>query len=296
MSFGGGPTIGAVHLRLRVYPETPGHFMRFRPMVRAFRYSGDRIQNLTDNVSHSMAATHALSIYASDAIYSFIPKNACSTMRYSLAIANGMIDGPKQFNWIHANNATFRASLRDLIRARYTFVILRDPFLRLASCYLDKMVELTEQAWRFQRLTNYAISPQQLTFRQFVTQLGPLLRSDHHWRPQIEFMVYQNYDDVFCLEDFSRCEATLKEEIGFIVYDARDLTKHGVEQFQIVASEDNYSDIKACDLFALKRSGRAPDLRKLYDNAIIDVIRNLYLRDIELYETACGRKTVFSDR
>ena len=56
---------------------------------RLFRYTRGNLQALVQNAAHQFAAQHALSIYAADAIYSFIPKNACSTMRYTLAIANG---------------------------------------------------------------------------------------------------------------------------------------------------------------------------------------------------------------
>ena len=87
-----------------------------------------------------MAASHALKIYKTGAIDTFIPKNACSTMRLSVAIANCCIADASGFEWIHNNNDTFRANLEDLIRATYTFVILRDPFVRLASCFLDKIV------------------------------------------------------------------------------------------------------------------------------------------------------------
>ena len=111
------------------------------PSPRLLRYTQGNLQALVQNAAHQFASQHALSFYAADAVYSFIPKNACSTMRYTVGMANGAIAGPEQFNWIHANNLTFRASLAELAKAKYTFVILRDPYLRVASCFLDKMVD-----------------------------------------------------------------------------------------------------------------------------------------------------------
>ncbi|TAL45777.1 MAG: hypothetical protein EPN89_11775, partial [Methylovulum sp.] len=82
--------------------------------TRPFKYSSASYVNLSKNQQHQFAQGHALRIYNSNSIYSFIPKNACSTMRVSLAIANGCIaDTDKldelDFNWIHNNNDTFRA-------------------------------------------------------------------------------------------------------------------------------------------------------------------------------------------
>ena len=51
---------------------------------------------LPQNIGHQFAARHALNIYKSSSIYSFIPKCACSTMRLSLAKANGLIDDVKK--------------------------------------------------------------------------------------------------------------------------------------------------------------------------------------------------------
>ena len=77
------------------------------PNRRLLRYASADIWALSQNAAHQGAARYALSLYALDAVYSFIPKNACSTLRYSLALANGVLSGPEQFNWIHTNNPTF---------------------------------------------------------------------------------------------------------------------------------------------------------------------------------------------
>ncbi|WP_373417475.1 sulfotransferase family 2 domain-containing protein, partial [Vibrio parahaemolyticus] len=72
-------------------------------------------------------------IYNSNSLYTFIPKVACSTMRYTVARENGCVTGLSQANWIHNNNQTFNATLSEALRTDYSFVILRCPFSRLAS-------------------------------------------------------------------------------------------------------------------------------------------------------------------
>jgi hypothetical protein len=262
-------------------------------LTRILRYSGASNAALAQNHLHAHAASFALSFYARDAVYSFIPKNACSTMRYSLALANGAIEGPSQFTWIHANNNTFRASLRELARAEYTFVILRDPFLRLASCFLDKIVDQTHVAFKLRELTNYARQPYDFTFREFVNLLPTYLRADEHWRPQVDFLVYKTYDDAFAFEAFPAAVKTLKKRIGLVVHDARGLTKHGADQYKTIKGDAGVADLPAFDLLALKRAGKAPPLVNFYDRKLIDLVAALYADDIALYRQWTGRKPAF---
>jgi hypothetical protein len=263
-------------------------------VTRVLRYASKTIQPLQHNSAHNFAANYALSIYPSDSVCSFIPKNACSTLRYSIAMANGVINGPQDFNWIHHNNVTFRASLRDLIKAKYTFVIIRDPFLRLTSCYLDKMVDQNDVAWFYHRLLQYARPPSELTFRQFVTQLSPHLRANEHWRPQIDFLIYTKYDEIFCHEDFVHIATVLLEKIDFTLHDTRVLSKHGTDRYLINASSQCFSDMNALELLCLKRSGTIPSLNAFYDDELIKLVHSLYHEDIQFYETFGNKKTVFS--
>ena len=263
------------------------------PSPRLLRYTYGNLQALAQNAAHQFAFQHALSIYAVDAVYSFIPKNACSTMRYTLAMANGAIAGPKHFNWIHTNNLTFRASLAELAKAKYTFVILRDPFRRIASCYLDKMVDQTTVAWTYHALTNYQTAPAMLTFREFVTNIKYRLRGNEHWRPQLDFLVYEHYDDIFCLEAFSDAATALRSRIGIHVQDARGITKHGSEQFRPLDGEEPFADKPAYEIAALKRAGRIPRTAQLYDASLIAEVGQTYAADIAFYTKTLKRACTF---
>ena len=263
------------------------------PSPRLLRYTYGNLQALAQNAAHQFASQHALSIYAADAVYSFIPKNACSTMRYTLAMANGAIAGPKHFNWIHTNNLTFRASLAELAKAKYTFVILRDPFRRIASCYLDKMVDQTTVAWTYHALTNYQTAPAMLTFREFVTNIKYRLRGNEHWRPQLDFLVYEHYDDIFCLETFSDAATALRSRIGLDVQDARRITKHGSEQFRPLDGEEPFADKPVYEIAALKRAGWIPRTAQLYDASLIAEVGQTYAADIAFYTKTIKRACTF---
>ena len=200
-------------------------------MIRFFRYSAANYNGLAQNPRHKFAHNHALNIYNADAIYSFIPKNACSTMRTSIAYANGCIEDVTDFNWIHKNNHTFTANLRDLVTAKYTFTVLRCPFSRLASSYMDKIVSRNSVAWNYYDLRDRKVELEDVSFHEFVKSMTtPKVKAGNiHWRPQSDFLVYKNYDDYFAMENFGEATKVLNDKIGLEVIDARKLTNHGVD-------------------------------------------------------------------
>ena len=157
--------------------------------MRVLNYATQTYGPLPNNPDHRFASSYALQFYASNAIYTFIPKNACSTLRLSLAIANGCIESTADFNWIHQNNQTFRADLPSLITASYTFTVLRCPYARLASVYLDKIVGRDLDAWNLLDLLKREIEIEALTFERFILSLTrpPIRRGNIHWRPQVDF-------------------------------------------------------------------------------------------------------------
>ena len=64
-----------------------------------------------------------LLIYSLEAVYSFIPKNACTSLRFSIAVSNGFLKEISDLHWIHENNDTFQPSKRETAIAKYTFVV-----------------------------------------------------------------------------------------------------------------------------------------------------------------------------
>lgn len=258
-------------------------------MPRLLRYSSGNYDNLVANGPHRFAQRHALSIYPSDAIYSFIPKNGCSTMRTSLAIANGCIAGSADFNWIHQNNDAFSASLAELAKARYTFTILRCPFARLLSVYLDKIVNRYPVAWRYLDLHRRAIDIEDVTFEFFVKSMSRehIRLGDIHWTPQARFLVYADYDDYFAFEEFPTLVAALKRNIGLEVVDARPLTRHATSGFRKLSRKEPFR-LAPLDLLGYRQRGSVPTLQGMYNDELVACVRRAYREDIALYKARIG--------
>ncbi|QOP42670.1 sulfotransferase family protein [Sulfurimonas sediminis] len=249
--------------------------------------------NFYQNYLFKFTGNHALMIYESDSVYTFIPKNACSTMRLSLAIVNGCIQEIKDYNWIHKNNNTFVADLGELIKAKYTFVILRDPFRRVASVYMDKIVDRTTEAWSLYDKLERKIELKEMSFKKFVELISRpgVFRSNIHWRPQIDFLMYQTYDDYFCLEDFAKAVPVIEEKANIKIYDARNLTKHGLDQYETV-NDKNFSTALPLELLNLKDEGYAPSYESLYDEELVDLVSKMYKDDLLLYTEKFGKENL----
>ena len=255
---------------------------------RLLRHVRQSLKPLGQNADHRFAAEHALVHYPSGSVCTFIPKNACSTLRVSLALAHGCIADPvTEWSWIHANNATFRATLAEIVKAPFTFVILRCPFARLASAFLDKIVSRNVEFWTLHRAEREAFAPHELTFRQFVQLIAKPgnLRLDLHWRPQVDFLVYENYDAWYAMERLDAAAGDIAARSGLQLVDARPLTRHTTTGQTEAATA---ADLSAGVLEQMKIEGRLPRHADLYDAALQEQVARLYRADIELYASRVG--------
>lgn len=261
---------------------------------RLLRYAGQSRLPLDQNTRHDWAVSHALCLYGAGAVYSFIPKNACSTMRVSLAVANGAIGADlENWTWIHANNQTFQASLRDLATARFTFTILRCPHARLSSVFLDKIVGRMPEFWQIFHELDDRLDPDAFSFRDFVgfvTRHPGRLKMNEHWRPQVDFLVYDDYDAWYAVEQMGAARDDLAERAGLSLVDARPLTRHGTDRFELL--QGAYADTPLTELAALQAQGQAPAHAALYDEALTDQVTRAYAADLALYRDRIGPETL----
>jgi hypothetical protein len=264
-------------------------------MNRTLRYARTLNVPLSDNMHHSFAAGQALAIYGNNAVYSFIPKNACSTLRYSIAIHNGYLKSGDDPHWIDNNNATLVADRRMLIECNYNFVVLRCPYRRLASAYLDKIVK-GDPYTRVLLAKSPSANDISVVTRQHIMSLSFFdfarlclaPRSgviDFHWLPQIRFLVYEEYDDWFSLEDFAAAADTLGAR-GLAIHDTRTLISHSTHHDSKVSG--NFARVPASDIALLRKDRKVPDYRSMYDDDIKAIVKSSYAADIQLYSEKIG--------
>lgn len=257
-----------------------------------------RAMPLHKNTTFQFARRHALAVYPQRAIYSFIPKNACSTLRFSVAVANGFLDPEADVDWIHFNNDTFVASQEFLSTCEYAFVVLRCPFRRVASTYLDKIVggerHVSDLMPKAERLFYRAFGRkslerrvQAMSFEDFLDRIAGQEREemDQHWRPQVDFLLFRDYDDYFALERFDEVRTRLQDR-GLPVLDTRRRLGHDTSALARV--EGDFARVPAIEIKRLKDQGEVPDYRSLYSDRAIKLVRDIYAEDIAFYRARFG--------
>ena len=233
------------------------------------------------NKLYTFSLAHTLSIYPLDAVYTFIPKNACSTLRYSIAIANGFLGNISDIDWIHQNNPTFISTQREVALASYTFVVLRCPYTRIASCFLNKIVD---EEFKFKDAMGNKVS---LNFHDFLSVIKSQHRTerDEHWTNQSDFLHYEKYDEYFSLESFSEAIKSLGAR-GFTVYDTRATLKHDLSNMKRV--DGDFSKMNEVELNKMKEAGCAPSYRSMFSDVEIELANDIYNDDINLYKSHFG--------
>ena len=242
---------------------------------------------IDSNEKHEFARKFSLIHLDSNSICTWIPKNSCSSLRYSIAIANGAISNLNDISWIHQNNKSFCASNKELLSAKYSFVVLRNPFKRILSFYFDKIChndDLNEDKSR--ELAHRVFSTTENTsFEDFVNTIAKspwLIDEDIHTRKQCDFLVYTQYDEYFSLEDYKDVPEFIHKKIGLELFDTRDansiFTTKGMKE-----SDKFTPNLSAADSLKLLQANIKPIPEKMYTLDMLSKIANIYFADILLY-------------
>jgi hypothetical protein len=122
-----------------------------------------------------------------------IPKNACSTLKRSLLIAEGVIDestnpGSSVHEMAKPYSIHEKAKLVRLEHSKTPVLIaLKDPLSRYASAYLDKLVLSYPNPEKFVLDMHKGRNISFLDFLLYVTRQQPQ-ELNEHWRPQSNFV------------------------------------------------------------------------------------------------------------
>ena len=243
------------------------------------------LSTISHNDLYNFSLKHTMSLYPLDIVYTFIPKNACSTLRYSVAIANEFLSNISDINWIHQNNETFIPTQRETICAKYTFVVLRCPFTRVASCFFDQIVG---GDFDFKDASGDKFN---VSFNDFLSVIKSQNRIDRneHWRNQSDFLHYEKYDDYFSLESFNEAIQSLGKR-GFIIYDTRTVLNHDLSSMNRV--EGDFSKIKEIEIKKMREEGTMPSYKSMFTQSEIELVNDIYEDDIDLYKTQFGEKNL----
>ena len=260
-------------------------------MNRQLRHTTGARERVGENARHAFALRHALAIHRAESIATFIPKNGSTSLRIAVATANGVAAGFDDATMVRSSPSPSyaQADLRDLARASFTFAIIRDPFERLSSAYLDKIVERRPEFWPFYRSVRTAAldHPEKLTFRRFVELMGkPRNRkANPHWRPQVDFLVYRRYDLLIPLERLEEHRQLLCERATLELLPGGLETNYRNTRFENV--DGAFADAQPETIRSMRfNDGRSPAHTAMYDDEMRELARECYEEDVALYRAA----------
>ena len=245
------------------------------------------IQAINNNKAHEFARTKTMVHIKSESVVTWIPKNACSNIRYSIALDNGAISGIQDISWIHKNNHTFNASNKELLQAKNSFVILRNPFKRLLSFYLDKICHNDESGndTSYDDAKRIFNADTNTTFEEFVEvihQQPMLISRDIHTRQQCDFMIYKKYCDYYSVERLGDAIDSIYEKTGLKLEDIRSqnsiFTTKDKEKTDIIRHNTS-----AQQIYNYMNDNKTPISEAMYTTEMIGKVASLYLPDIILY-------------
>ena len=243
--------------------------------------------NLAKNKGHEFAINHSKIHYESNTVCTWIPKNGCSNIRYSIALANGAIEGLDEIKWIHDNNNCFIPTIKESICADFTFIILRNPFKRLLSFFLDKLCHSDE----FQEEKSYAVARDTFSFESnmcfedfinYIWENPNSIYSDEHTCPQCDFALYRNYDKYFSVEKFEEAISYIHQKINLDIVDVRKYNSIFTSQGNKISDSINHRT-SAIDIKRMHAQKYSPLPENMYTDQLIRKVVAIYLQDIILY-------------
>ena len=269
----------------------PGFFKLNKPdednRSLTFSKSFGNPDKIEKNEEHEFARRHTLVHLKSNSICTWIPKNSCSSLRYSIAVSNGAITGIGDIDWIHKNNSSFTASNKELLTANYSFVILRNPFKRLLSFYCDKLCNTGKNAndKSYEVTKSLMGTDSKTTFADFVEILwrnSSLKKANEHTQDQCDFLIYRKYHDYFALEQYKSAATGIQARTGLTLEDVRPYntihTSYGCSE----SDELSYETPAELIGKALAESRKAK-AEHMYNSEMIKKVGSLYLSDILMY-------------
>ena len=158
---------------------------------------------------------------------------------------------------------------------------------------MDKFVGKTAEAWYFYNVINRSIELDRLTFADFIGYLeNPRIRAaDIHWRPQVDFLVYNQYDDYFALEQFANSKMTIEARSGLTILDSRPVVRHGLDQWNLLPVDSDFSRDAARRNRRASPEGESPHPRSLFTETLIGRVGELYAADLALFTDKTGLET-----
>jgi hypothetical protein len=258
----------------------------------------------------SFAAQHHIACREKGFLYCFIPKNACSLFKTVAARYAADFSEPvraaiirQDFVRIHHHTSALRATRADLSNPHlFRFVVLRNPFGRAVSAYHNKFVRNGARDFFCRQVIKQALNLDQpvqdidpsvnITFYEFVRYLYQTRSFDlnEHWRPQVDFLLFANYDAYLPFENLASALPALEHRLKVSIPRINPM-QNSVDYRTIPIQEPWH--LPPSDLLEIQdKEGGLPTAVQMLNPTLVDMLRYRYQADFDLYAQHCGEATL----
>lgn len=217
--------------------------------------------------------------------YTFIPKNACTSFKRTLGQAEGWLqEGATTAHGFPV--ARWMRGLAAYRGAEERIVVVRDPFDRILSAYLNRFLMRRDAAADHAMATGLAsivgrpdATTADVSFADFVEYLTrtPNRRLNEHWRPQVDFLA-GSYTRLIRFEALAEDTEFLTSR-GLVLRQARG---HATSTLRRNLGT-GWGDRKARALRRLRKEhGHLPSRESMYDDRLHRLVAERYAEDVDL--------------
>lgn len=258
----------------------------------------------------SFAAKHHIACREKSFLYCFIPKNACSLFktvaaRYAADFAEPVRAAiiRQDFVRIHRHTSDLLATHEDLRNPNlFRFVVLRNPFGRVVSAYHNKFVQNGARDFFCRQVIQQALNLEQsasdidpsinITFYEFVRYLYQTrsFELNEHWRPQVDFLLFDHYDAYLPFEDLASALPALEDRLKVSIPRINPM-QNSVEYRSIAVQEPWH--LSPSDLLEIQeKEGGLPTFEQMLNPTLIDMLHYRYQADFDLYTQQFGKENL----
>lgn len=212
-------------------------------------------------------------------VYLAIPKAAATSFITWMVELEGAKKKKPEYNIYQVIQTTLLWIQHPQVVDPFKFTIMRSPWDRLPSAYLNKMVKDDEHHASQQMIGHLGKTIQGITFREFVHRLAELnlSKADAHWRTQRSMIVPFDPHLIGTMERLDHFLPIIAKRIGIPI----DL---GNENRAVSFPSQDVGPCMDKTSLELREKGFRPTVNNFYDGELRELVRKLYECDFEMYK------------